>query len=271
MDPCEGICKQENFTIQYPGVATPGSLVFAPNFCSSTTSVVTATIGIYTSPMYNYYNYTHANFYCDLNNNGIVDPTDPLLYSAPNGFLTRIPNTNTCRVNIMVNTALFINSCNGGNIIVEFENLAVETICACGTPAIGYLCCNCSDGGEGDGHPHPGGAGTGGRSDAQSDVVDPRAGLASTVFPNPSSGIFALHIESAQVDVANIFVFNQLGVEAYRLVMPLDANTQGTMSIDLTQLPAGLYSLQIDQQRQPSAPVVEKLILFFCNRLSNCR
>ncbi|MEZ4946014.1 MAG: T9SS type A sorting domain-containing protein [Cyclobacteriaceae bacterium] len=59
------------------------------------------------------------------------------------------------------------------------------------------------------------------------------------VFPNPSNGIFYL-ANSPQLDVESIRVLNSLG----QMVFPL-IQKEGDISVDLSQLPNGIYILQV--------------------------
>lgn len=65
----------------------------------------------------------------------------------------------------------------------------------------------------------------------------------SKVFPNPTEGKFQIEFSTEVTGISNVKVLNILGkVVAFYSV---DANRQPTISVDLSGLPSGLYSVQI--------------------------
>ncbi len=79
--------------------------------------------------------------------------------------------------------------------------------------------------------------------------LDPQAAYSLKVFPNPSSGRFTVEVASESVAPLSIRVFNSLGQEVASENMPVPAS-QGSIEIDLSSQPAGVYQVRVDDGQQ---------------------
>ncbi|MBK8556934.1 MAG: T9SS type A sorting domain-containing protein [Lewinellaceae bacterium] len=75
------------------------------------------------------------------------------------------------------------------------------------------------------------------------------------LYPNPSSGLFLLSVQSPQTIEAEIRVFDVLGAAVYRSHA---SGTEWTREIDLSTQMAGVYFVEISLEGQT---YLEKIVL----------
>jgi hypothetical protein len=258
--PCGStVTKSHTFTDVYgQNISNITGVISVPyQWCLETSPDIVPVFVVLTIPgaTFTTMHFQNARLYCDANQNGVVDAGEELLFTNPGGFLNSIPNQlNKYRVILQVPKNQLDNCLNTNQVILTFDRIFVEGIEYCPNPIVDDICCLClpmiGQTPKLTENANKGFSGT---------DLSETTGLQSEVYPNPGTGLYTLSASSSYADLLKVHISDQYGKQVWQSELSLSEGQEGMITLDIQDLPAGMYYLMLTSQQEQRQHILIKI------------